>query len=70
MSIFVHSSFLIVIFVFELRNGVVFPHNCDIQKCKLAVKILTNIDNEEWREEVSISVTGVIYCALHWFPIS
>jgi hypothetical protein len=28
-----------------------FPHNCDIQKCKLAVKILTNIDNEEWREE-------------------
>jgi hypothetical protein len=23
----------------------------DIQKCKLAVKILTNIDNEEWREE-------------------
>jgi hypothetical protein len=35
----------------ELRNGVGFPHNCDIQKCKLAVKILTNIDNEEWREE-------------------
>jgi hypothetical protein len=42
--------------------------HCDIQKCKLAVKILTNIDNEEWREKilsrVSISVTGVIYCAL------
>ena len=37
--------------VSELRNGVGFPHNCDIQKCKLAVKILTNIDNEEWREE-------------------
>jgi hypothetical protein len=38
---------------FHLRtaNGVGFPHNCDIQKCKLAIKILTNIDNEEWREE-------------------
>jgi hypothetical protein len=35
----------------NIRNGVGFPHNCDIQKCKLAVKILTNIDNEEWREE-------------------
>ena len=46
-----YASFLTVIFVSELRNGVGFSHNCDIQKCKLAVKILTNIDNEEWREE-------------------
>jgi hypothetical protein len=35
-----YASFLIVIFVSELRNGVGFPHNCDIQKCKLAVKIV------------------------------
>ena len=28
-----------------------FHTTVTIQKCKLAVKILTNIDNEEWREE-------------------
>ena len=38
-------------FLSELGNGARFPHNYDIKKCKLAGKILTNIDNEEWREE-------------------